>query len=273
MDIFCIPASVIVTSMSITRDNRFNVQLINLTQDNWALILPLSPSMLRFEVTQKGEMSKKGCDVTWDRTKNIRILHSWRPYSNQLCKKHKVLFTGFERCFSLCLMTYWTSMQELLYLPFFPFAPAEKQRRGQWRQFKTQLIIGDRKVILKFMKISKSVITHFWKLRLLLLYTKSEYKPREKMNLWPTPNSLIIDFRVVSQHTSQFEIMEWNLSFVTPLFIGLLHSRDTKKNIQACIRFPLLKGHIYSGERDTFFGSRNLVLTAIQQTLKHSKRD
>lgn len=71
MDIFCIPASVIVTSMSITRDNRFNVQLINLTQDNWALILPLSPSMLRFEVTQKGEMSKKGCDVTWDRTKNI----------------------------------------------------------------------------------------------------------------------------------------------------------------------------------------------------------
>ena len=67
--------------------------------------------------------------------------------------------------------------------------------------------------------------------------------------------------------------MQWNLSFVTPLFIGLLHSGDIKKNIQACIRFPLLKGHIYSGERDTFFGSRNLVLTAIQQTLKHSKRD
>lgn len=129
MDIFCIPASVVVTSMSITRDNRFNVQLINLTQDNWALILPLSPSMLRFEVTQKGEMSKKGCDVTWDRTKNITILHSWRPCSNQLCKKHKVLFTGFERCFSLCLMTYWTSMAGTIVFTFFPFRSSRKTKK------------------------------------------------------------------------------------------------------------------------------------------------
>ena len=45
--------------------------------------------------------------------------------------------------------------------------------------------------------------------------------------------------------------IQWNLSFVT----------------------PLLKGHLYSGERDTFSWSRNPGLTSIQGTPYHSKSD
>ena len=73
--------------------------------------------------------------------------------------------------------------------------------------------------------------------------------------------------------------IQWNLSFGTPLFKRPgLHSGDTKINLvpgksphNLCILFPLLKGHLYSGERDNFSRSRNLGLTSFQGTPWHSK--
>ena len=73
--------------------------------------------------------------------------------------------------------------------------------------------------------------------------------------------------------------IQWNLSFGTPLFKRQgLHSGDTKINLvpgksphNLCILFPLLKGHLYSGERDNFSRSQNLGLTSFQGTPWHSK--
>ena len=58
-------------------------------------------------------------------------------------------------------------------------------------------------------------------------------------------------------------------------FLGDLYSRDTSiqgtENLvpEKCsqiilLLLPLLKGHLYSGERDTFSASLNLVLTSFQ---------
>ena len=60
--------------------------------------------------------------------------------------------------------------------------------------------------------------------------------------------------------------------------LGHLYSGDItfgpgKMFIQSLYPLPLLKGHLYSGERDTFSGSRRPVLTSIQGHLNHSKRD
>ena len=53
--------------------------------------------------------------------------------------------------------------------------------------------------------------------------------------------------------------VQWTLFFETPLFKGNLHSGITKFGLrkmftQSLHLLPLLKGHLYSGERDTFLG-------------------
>ena len=56
-------------------------------------------------------------------------------------------------------------------------------------------------------------------------------------------------------------LIQWNLSFGTPLLKGhLLHSGDTKFGPEKMFTYsscllPLLNGHLYSGEKDTFCGS------------------
>ena len=66
-------------------------------------------------------------------------------------------------------------------------------------------------------------------------------------------------------------LIQWNLSFGTPLFKGQLHSGDSKFGpgkmfTESLYLLPLLKGYFYSGERNTFSGSRNPGLTSIQET-------
>ena len=65
--------------------------------------------------------------------------------------------------------------------------------------------------------------------------------------------------------------VQWTLFFETPLFKGNLHSGITKFGLgkmftQSLHLLPLLKGHLYSEERDTFSRSRNPDLTFIQGT-------
>lgn len=57
----------------------------------------------------------------------------------------------------------------------------------------------------------------------------------------------------------------------TPSFMGNLHSGDSKFGpgkmfTESLYLLPLLKGYFYSGERNTFSGSRNPGLTSIQGT-------
>ena len=71
-------------------------------------------------------------------------------------------------------------------------------------------------------------------------------------------------------------LVQWNLSFGTPLIKGHLHSGHTelgKMLSKSLYLLPLLRGLLYSGERNTFSGCRNLGLTFIQRTLQNLKRD
>ena len=57
--------------------------------------------------------------------------------------------------------------------------------------------------------------------------------------------------------------VQWTLFFETPLFKGHLHAGITKFGLgkmftKSLYLLPLLKEHLYSGERGTFSGSRNL---------------
>ena len=66
--------------------------------------------------------------------------------------------------------------------------------------------------------------------------------------------------------------VQWNLSFETPLFKGHLHSGVTKFGLgrmftQFLYLLPLLKGQLYSEERDTFSRSQNPDETSNQGTL------
>ena len=58
--------------------------------------------------------------------------------------------------------------------------------------------------------------------------------------------------------------LQWNLSFGTSLFKRQFHSEDTKFHPRKLFTLsfyllPLLKGHLYSGERDTFSGPETRV--------------
>ena len=69
--------------------------------------------------------------------------------------------------------------------------------------------------------------------------------------------------------------VQWNLSFATPLFKGHLHSEDAKFGRRKMFTYmkslyllhvPLLRVHLYSGERDTLSRSLNPNLTLSQDS-------
>ena len=66
-------------------------------------------------------------------------------------------------------------------------------------------------------------------------------------------------------------LIQWKSSFGTPLF------RDTRSGPDKMLAWslfllPVLKRHLYSGERGTISASRNPGITSIQGTAEHTKR-
>ena len=55
-------------------------------------------------------------------------------------------------------------------------------------------------------------------------------------------------------------------TYITFLFVTCIEAMSLLRERNTFYLLPLLKGHLYSGERNTFSGSRNAALTSIQGT-------